>query len=52
MVWFYLEYIKLNRFGMNQPSKKPVRIVYNRFVSKFSNQEDTMSFSVVLVYYK
>ena len=40
MVWFYLKYIKLDRFGTNQTSiKKPVKIAYNTFISNFLSRK-------------
>ena len=49
MIRFYLQYSKLDRSGTDQTSiKKPVKIAYNKFVSKLVNaklvnQEDTTS---------
>lgn len=44
MVWFYLQYIKLDRSGTDQTSiKMPVKIAYSKFVSKLAKQEDTTS---------
>ena len=49
MILFYLQYSKLDRSGTDQTSiKKPVKIAYNKFVSKLVNtklvnQEDTTS---------
>ena len=41
MIYFYQEYNKLDRSGMDQTSiKGPVKISYNKFVSKTSKQED------------
>lgn len=42
MIWFYLKYNKLDRSGTDQTSiKEPVKIEYNKFVSKLAKQEDT-----------
>ena len=42
MIYFYLQYNKLDRSGTDQTSiKGPVRISYNKLVSKTSKQEDT-----------
>ena len=47
MIWFYLKYNKLDRSGTDQTSiKKPVKISYNKFVSKLTKQEDTMSLAL------
>ena len=49
IILFYLQYSKLDRSGTDQTSiKKPVKIAYNKFVSKLVNaklvnQEDTTS---------
>ena len=44
MIWFYLKYNKLDRSGTDQTSiKGPVKIAYNKFVSKLAKQEDTTS---------
>ena len=44
MIWFYHKYNKLDRSGTDQASiKMPVKIAYNKFVSKLAKQEDTMS---------
>ena len=41
MIWFYLKYNKLDRFGTDQTSiKGPVKIAY---VSNLAKQEDTTS---------
>ena len=44
MIWFNLKYNKLDRSGTDQTSIKgrPVKIAYNKFVSKLAKQEDTM----------
>lgn len=42
MIYFYLIYNKLDRSGTDQTSiKGPVKIAYNKFVSKLDKQEDT-----------
>ena len=42
MIYFYLQYNKLDRSGTDQTSiKGPVRISYNKLVNKTSKQEDT-----------
>ena len=44
MIWFYLKYNKLDRSGTDQTSiKEPVKIAYNKFVSKLAKQKDTTS---------
>ena len=44
MIYFYLIYNKLDRSGTDQTSiKRPVKIAYNKFVSKLAKQEDTTS---------
>ena len=44
VLWFYLKYNKLDRSGTDQTSiKEPVKITYNKFVSKLAKQEDTTS---------
>ena len=44
MIYFYLIYNKLDRSGTDQTSiKGPVKIAYNKFVSKLAKQEDTTS---------
>ena len=44
ILWFYLKYNKLDRSGTDQTSiKGPVKIAYNKFVSKLAKQEDTIS---------
>jgi len=45
MTWFYLQYDRLDRHGICQTSKKPVKISYNKFVS-LSKQEDTTSLAL------
>ena len=47
MIYFYLIYNKLDRSGTDQTSiKGPVKIAYNRFVSKLTKQEDTTSLAL------
>ena len=47
MIWFYLKYNKLDRSGTDQTSiKGPVKIAYNKFVSKLAKQEDTTSLAL------
>jgi putative transposase len=47
MIYFYLQYNKLDRLGTNQTSiKGPVKLSYNKFVSKLTKQEDTMSLAL------
>ena len=47
MIYFYLIYNKLDRSGTDQTSiKGPVKIAYNRFVSKLAKQEDTTSLAL------
>lgn len=47
MIYFYLIYNKLDRSGMDQTSiKGPVKIAYNKFVSKLVKQEDTTSLAL------
>ena len=44
ILWFYLKYNKLDMSGTDQTSiKEPVKIAYNKFVSKLAKQEDTTS---------
>ena len=44
MIYFYFIYDKLDRLGTNHTSiKGPVKISYNKFISKFTKQEDTTS---------
>lgn len=44
MIYFYLIYNKLDRLGTNHTSiKGPVKISYNKFISKFTKQEDITS---------
>ena len=44
MIWFYHKYNKLDRSGTDQTSiKGPVKITYNKFISKLAKQEDTTS---------
>ena len=46
-IWFYLKYNKLDRSGTDQTSiKGPVKIAYNKFVSKLAKQEDTTSLAL------
>ena len=47
MIYFYLIYNKLDRSGTDQTSiKGPVKIAYNKFVSKLAKQEDTTSLAL------
>ena len=47
MIYFYLIYNKLDRSGTDQTSiKGPVKIAYNKFVSKLTKQEDTTSLAL------
>ena len=47
MIWFYLKYNKLDRCGTDQTSiKGPVKIAYNKFISKLAKQEDTTSLAL------
>ena len=47
MIWFYFNYNKLDRSGTDQTSiKGPVKIAYNKFVSKLAKQEDTTSLAL------
>ena len=47
MIWFYLKYNKLDRSGTDQTSiKGPVKIAYNKFISKLAKQEDTTSLAL------
>ena len=47
IIWFYLQYNKLDRSGTDHTSiKGPVKIVYNKFINKFAKQEDTMSLTL------
>lgn len=47
MIYFYLQYNKLDRDGINHTSiKGPVKIAYNKFVSKLAKQEDTTSLAM------
>ena len=47
MIYFYLIYNKLDRSGTDQTSiKGPVKIAYNKFVSKLDKQEDTTSLAL------
>ena len=47
MIYFYLQYNKLDRSGTDQTSiKGPVKIAYNKFVSKLAKQEDTTSLAL------
>lgn len=47
MIWFYFKYNKLDRSGTDQTSiKGPVKIAYNKFVSKLAKQEDTTSLAL------
>ena len=47
MIWLYLKYNKLDRSGTDQTSiKGPVKIAYNKFVSKLAKQEDTTSLAL------
>ena len=44
MIYFYLQYNKLDRSGTDQTSiKGPVKIAYKKFISKLVKQEDTTS---------
>ena len=47
MIYFYLKYNKLDRSGTDQTSiKGPVKIAYNKFISKLAKQEDTTSLAL------
>ena len=47
MIYFYFIYNKLDRSGTDQTSiKGPVKIAYNKFVSKLAKQEDTTSLAL------
>ena len=47
MIYFYLIYNKLDRSGTDQTSiKEPVKIAYNKFVSKLAKQEDITSLAL------
>lgn len=47
IIYFYLIYNKLDRSGTDQTSiKGPVKIAYNKFVSKLTKQEDTTSLAL------
>ena len=47
MIWFYHKYNKLDRSGTDQTSiKGPVKIAYNKFVSKLAKQENTTSLAL------
>ena len=47
MIYFYLIYDKLDRLGTNHTSiKGPVKISYNKFISKFAKQEDITSLAL------
>ena len=47
MIYFYLKYKTLDRSGTDQTSiKGPVKVAYNKFVSKLAKQEDTASLAL------
>jgi len=47
MIHFYQQYNRLDRSGTDQTSiKGPVKIAYNKFVSKLDKQEDTTSLAL------